>query len=323
MAAEAEAESPVWKAILAMASFTTSNFTQAQITAANLPHLTEVQITSIVTAMAAHDVAVEASKAAIKAFDDYREAMKIATNEENTSQDHLKLKGDGVKTWKLAIEQANKAANLALEKEKDAKDAASKAYDAANTAIGVANAAIVEADQAELGYASVVLKADPGPEVARTVRIFGSGLFLDRTLPNRNFSREYRSVCYSILSKFIVTLKETTYLDLLVSPKKEEILEKITDLEAYGFYAEWLTMVRNLISHNANVMVDIERVDNLKQTLLDMIAKISEKNTDLQSDVDEYSSVVDQLTSYSNAMQNRFQTHFNINPPNLPVNNNA
>lgn len=210
-----------------------SQFTQVQVTAANLSYLTQDQRTWLAATAAAHDAAVDAANVAMKAAEDADKAGRLAEEQKKAAEEYQK---DYEKT---------KDAELAAEKAMGAEALAVEAMVAANKA---AEEAMEKANQAESDYAKMVLKADLTAEDARVVRMFGSGIIPERTFRNKNHSSEYLSCGYSILAKFIRIVKETKCVDLLADPRTREVVVELGNcLKAYGFTGKWLSDVRKAL----------------------------------------------------------------------------
>lgn len=213
-----------------------SQFTQVQVTAANLSYLTQDQRTWLAATAAAHDAAVDAANVAMKAAEDADKAGRLAEEQKKAAEEYQK---DYEKT---------KDAELAAEKAMGAEALAVEAMVAANKAAEDAAEAMEKANQAESDYAKMVLKADLTAEDARVVRMFGSGIIPERTFRNKNHSSEYLSCGYSILAKFIRIVKETKCVDLLADPRTREVVVELGNcLKAYGFKGKWLSDVRKAL----------------------------------------------------------------------------
>lgn len=302
-----------------MASFE-SDFTESEILAANLSHLSQVQITSLTTTAAAHVAAVKASIAAKTAANDLGKAKSIAENAEKTAVERRREyeieAGKGQTT--AAAEEAKKAAKLAADQLKAAKDEFRKANEAATNASRAASEAIAKADKAECDNAKVVLYSDLSPQVARTVRMFGSGMIQDRTLSGDNFHPDLFVTCYSLLSKFILALNETPSLEMFVSPKREDVLKLIVSLERYGFNGKWLTDVRYALTFDFNL---ISENSELQEAFDMQIEKSRGMIRDLQVDLMGYTTLSKRVQSHGVALRSRFPPFFSTKPPKQPTPN--
>jgi hypothetical protein len=301
-----------------------SEFTQVQMTEAYSAHLTQTQRTSLMATATAHDAAVEAAKVALKAVENADKATRLAEERKKTAEKYQKEYEEGndsrkrIKTEKWGTVRGEEAKQAA----KDAKVAENLAFESRVTvdkAIEFAASAIEKANKAECDNAKVVLKADLTAEVARVVRMFGSGMIQERTVPDENYHSEVFSMAYSILAEFILMLKETKCVDMLVPPKREKVVKLVNSLKVCGFKGKWLKDVRKAVSNDSTLLLSVsDELEKMKVFLDAHISKTEVLIADLESNLSGYQELSGYVTNTLSALQTRLPTYFNTKPPNLP-----
>jgi hypothetical protein len=270
-------------------------------------------------AATAHDAAVEAAIVALKAVENSNKATRLAEERKKVAEEYQKEyeeDKDGsrkrIKTEKSGTVRGGEA-KLAL---KDAKVAETLAFEARVTvdkAIEIAASAIEKANKAECDNAKVVLKADLTAEVARVVRMFGSGMIQERTMPDKYYCSENVSAAYPMLAKFILMLKETKCVDMFVSPKREEVLQIGNSLKAWGFKGKWLKDVRKACNDATLLSGSDELLKKIKVFLDAQISKTKVLIADLESNRSRAQELLSFVTNNLSAPK-----YFNTMPPNLP-----